>query len=57
MEQLELYPIELYGLVQSVIGLFQLINNYRTKSTRTGVWKSSSNIDNKIYYLKTYTRK
>ncbi len=57
MEQLELYPIELYGLVRSVIGPFQLINNYRPNSTRTGVWKISSNIDNKFYYLKTYTRK
>ncbi|APB70303.1 aminoglycoside phosphotransferase family protein [Paenibacillus polymyxa] len=57
MEQLELYPIELYGLVQPIIGPFQIITNYRPKSSRTGIWKLRSNIDNKYYYLKTYTRK
>ncbi|GIO83242.1 hypothetical protein J25TS5_01740 [Paenibacillus faecis] len=57
MEQFEIYPSELYGFVQSIIGPFQIITNCRPKSSRTGVWKLSSNIDHKYYYLKTYSRK
>ncbi len=57
MEQLELYPTELYELAQKAIGSFQIISNYRPRSSRTGVWKLRSKINNKLYYLKTYSRK
>lgn len=57
MEQFDIYPSELYGLVQSIIGPFQIITNCRPKSSRTGVWKLSSNVDHKYYYLKTFSRK
>ncbi|MEF2965817.1 aminoglycoside phosphotransferase family protein [Paenibacillus sp. M1] len=57
MNQLEIVPIELYEIVQSIIGPFQIVANYRLRNIRTGVWKLySSNADN-YYYLKTYTRK
>lgn len=57
MEQFDIYPSELNGIVQSIIGPFQIIMNCRPKSSRTGVWKLSSNVDQKYYYLKTFSRK
>ncbi|RRJ61709.1 hypothetical protein EHV15_01000 [Paenibacillus oralis] len=56
MEQLEIYPSELSVQLESTIGAFKIVGNYRPNSTRTGVWKIQSIKDNKYYYLKTYSR-
>ncbi|MEK3877427.1 hypothetical protein [Paenibacillus sp. FSL M7-0420] len=57
MKPLDIHPTALYEQVQSNIGSFQVLANYRLNSVRTGVWKLQSDQDSKCYYLKTYSRK
>ncbi|ETT63198.1 aminoglycoside phosphotransferase [Paenibacillus sp. FSL R7-277] len=57
MKPLDIHPTALYEQVQSDIGSFQVLRNYRLNSVRTGVWKLQSDQDSKCYYLKTYSRK
>ncbi|MEK4852492.1 aminoglycoside phosphotransferase family protein [Paenibacillus sp. FSL H7-0756] len=57
MNPLDIHPSALYGRVQSDIGPFQVLENYRQNSARTGVWKLYSDQDSNYYYLKTYSRK
>ncbi|WP_339224777.1 aminoglycoside phosphotransferase family protein [Paenibacillus sp. FSL H8-0332] len=57
MKPLDIHPTALYEQVQSDIGSFQVLANYRLNSVRTGVWKLQSTQDSKCYYLKTYSRK
>lgn len=57
MKPLDIHPSALYERVQSDIGSFQVLANYRLNSVRTGVWKLQSYHDSKCYYLKTYSRK
>ncbi|MFD2410529.1 aminoglycoside phosphotransferase family protein [Paenibacillus rhizoplanae] len=57
MKPLDIHPTALYEQVQSDIGSFQVLANYRLNSVRTGVWKLQSAQDSKCYYLKTYSRK
>ncbi|MCM3700537.1 aminoglycoside phosphotransferase family protein [Paenibacillus macerans] len=56
MEQLEIYPSELSVQLESTIGAFKIVGNYRPNNTRTNVWKIQSNKNNEYYYLKTYSR-
>lgn len=57
MNPLDIHPSALYGRVQSDIGSFQVLENYRQNSARTGVWKLQAEQDSKCYYIKTYSRK
>ncbi|WP_405112369.1 aminoglycoside phosphotransferase family protein [Paenibacillus sp. FSL K6-1217] len=57
MKPLDIHPSALYGRVQSDIGPFQVLANYRLNSERTGVWKLQSAQDSRCYYIKTYSRK
>lgn len=43
--------------MESTVNEFNILSTHRLNSSRTGVWKVQSKRDNKLYYLKTYTRK
>lgn len=56
MEPLEINPSELSARLESAIGAFTIVGNYRHGSTRTGVWKVRAMQDGQEYFLKTYSR-
>ncbi|UQZ35965.1 hypothetical protein C2I18_21980 [Paenibacillus sp. PK3_47] len=50
-------PEDLYAFVKEEIGQFRVLSDLRPGSSRTGVWKLQSGINQQFYYLKTYSRK
>ncbi|MDF9842314.1 MULTISPECIES: aminoglycoside phosphotransferase family protein [unclassified Paenibacillus] len=57
MQLLTLQPYELHYRVESTLGAFEVISDLRPGSTRTGVWKLRAMEGQKMYYLKTFSRK
>lgn len=57
MLQLSIYPAELNTRLRSTIGDYDVLTNYRPRSSRTGVWKVHAKREDRNYFLKTYTRK
>lgn len=57
MQQLAVYPEELYSRVESTLGKFEVISDLRPGSARTGVWRLRAAEEQQYYYLKTFSRK
>ncbi|AIQ51924.1 phosphotransferase [Paenibacillus sp. FSL R7-0331] len=57
MQLLALHPFELHSGVESTLGAFEVISDLRPGSARTGVWKLRAAEGQKMYYLKTFSRK
>ncbi|HHW30257.1 MAG TPA: hypothetical protein GXX20_01065 [Clostridiaceae bacterium] len=48
-------PEKLHYKLSKLLGEYEIINNYRPRSNRTGVWKIKSK--QKFYFVKTFSRK
>ncbi|WP_187355428.1 aminoglycoside phosphotransferase family protein [Paenibacillus tengchongensis] len=57
METERIVPEECYEPITALIGPFQVLRDYRSGSSRTGVWKVQALRSGNCYYAKTFSRR